>query len=79
MDHAGVLALGAEQGEILQHRMRPYLRSRLTAASGAAKPIQFRFQGSGHFTGSFVGAEMSVICRVLLPSTASFFMYLTAI
>ena len=30
-------------------------------------------------TYSFDGAEMSVICRVLLPSTASFFMYLTVI
>ena len=47
-DHAGVSALRAEEGKVLQHRMRSDLRSRLTAAPGAAEPIQFRSQGFRH-------------------------------
>ena len=43
-DHAGVFALWAEQWEILQHRMRPYLGSRLAAAFWAAEPIQLWLQ-----------------------------------
>ena len=49
IDHTGVSALGAEQREVLQHRVRPYLRSRLAAASGAAEPVRSGWQGLRHF------------------------------
>ena len=70
-----LLALGAKEQEVLKNGIFPNPHTGFSVAVGAQQPSSF-FVHSVHLPS--VGAEINVICRVLLPSFTDISMYFTA-